>query len=871
VQSLGENVRRISHFFLLSSLVVLTACAEDAAEFISRAEDAFDAGQYEQAVGFAQQANNADEEKFQAAVQKVLKKKPFDMAVFEKSLGALVGKSEEARRKAQDFDQKSILDQLGAHSMNGFVYRFDDHFMDARVFPNREAGAQERTDSAGFEFNFDGFDTAPLKSKKSKTIIQNGILKYQHITHDYLESVGNINIDKDQIGEIIFRIKCKKGKLAKLSWSLDFDAVAEVKNTGEIDIDIIPDNRFHTYRINAKNVLRRRMSYGARIQKIFFYPSTIPGDEVEIDYIRFVSKKEKYQEASAGVTYETIAKEMRKAIYVNTPRTLSYDVTLSGKPCKLSFGVGILQADAPVFMNVKVVIQNNPNGLVENETKEIYTARLMDAQSWTDATVDMAEWAGRRVTIQFQLNGTTNNVAFISNPVLYSPPSKKMNIIIVLEDALRADHMSCYGHIRTTTPVKDDWIKNGVQFLHAFSQATKTRPSCPSIMTSLYPTATGVWYFTEMLDDNYLTLAEILRSQGFETASFIQNDNAGPPAGLHQGFSYLLDSGILGNNADGIYGDTLFEWMDAHKDRNYFLYLHLVDPHGIYDPPEPFDQFYTKASPGGKPVNKNTQSFDPAWVENPTVESRNLLYDGEIQYNDYSFNALLQKLSADKLKNDTAIIVIADHGEHMGEHDLWEHRPPGYKQVLHVPLLMVYPARLPKGLKISQPVQMIDVMPTILDMAAVDSKQLMLQGDSLLPLVEQENLSYWNNRIVFSEEVVLKKKHSQKAWCSLFFQNWHFLNSGAIADDLTKQVSDRTLYSEFFTTRIFDYVNDLQEEDSLKYDLADISYLQKMKKMVKECQANNSKVHETLTRGERQEIQYEPEAIKRLKGLGYIQ
>jgi len=864
-------VRRISCFFLLSSLVVLTACADDAAELISKAKDAFDAGQYEQAVGFAQQAKNADEEKFTVAVQQVLRKKPFDIAVFDKSLGALVGKSEEVSRKAQDFDQTSILDQLGTHSMNGFVYRFDDHFRDARVFTNREGETKERKDSAGFEFNFDGSDTARLEFKKSKTIIQNGILKYQNIKNDYLESVGTIDIDKDQIGEITFRIKCKKGKRVKLAWSREPAAVAGGRKTGVIDIDIIPDNRFHTYRINAKNVLRRRMSYGDRIQKIFFYPPTISGDEVEVDFIRFVSKTEKYQEALAGVTYEIIAKEMRKAIYINTPRTLSYDVILPGKPCKLSFGAGILQADAPVFLNVKVISQNSANSPAGNKTKEMYTARLMDAQSWTDATVDMAEWIGRRVTIQFQLNGTTNNVAFISNPVLYSPPSKKMNIILVLEDALRADHMSCYGHTRTTTPVKNDWIKNGVQFLHAFSQATKTRPSCPSIMTSLYPTATGVWYFTEMLDDNYLTLAEILRSQGFETASFIQNDNAGPLAGLHQGFSYLLDSGILGTRADGVYGDTLFEWMDAHKDRNYFLYLHLIDPHGIYDPPEPFDQFYKNASPGGEEVRKNTQSFDPAWIENPTVESRNLLYDGEIQYNDHSFNALLQKLSAYKLKNDTAIIVVADHGEHLGEHDLWEHKPPGYKQVLHVPLLMVYPEGLPKGLKISQPVQMIDVMPTILDLAAVDSKQFMLQGDSLLSLVEQENLSYWNNRIAFSEEVLNKKKCSQEARCSIFFQNWHFLNSGEIVDDLTKQISDRKLYAEFFTTRIFDYVNDPQEEHSLKYDLADIFYLQKMKNMVQECQANNSKVHETLTQGKRQEIQYDPEAIKCLKGLGYVQ
>ena len=132
-------------------------------------------------------------------------------------------------------------------------------------------------------------------------------------------------------------------------------------------------------------------------------------------------------------------------------------------------------------------------------------------------------------------------------------------------------------------------IKKGVLFLNAFSKAAKTRPTCPSIMTSLYPTATGVWNFSEMLDDRYLTLAEIMRNQGFATASFIQNDNAGPYAGLHQGFSNLFDAETMGSRDVEMYSKKLYGWIEANRDRNFFLYLHLIDPHGVYDPPKPFD------------------------------------------------------------------------------------------------------------------------------------------------------------------------------------------------------------------------------------------------------------------------------------------
>ena len=141
--------------------------------------------------------------------------------------------------------------------------------------------------------------------------------------------------------------------------------------------------------------------------------------------------------------------------------------------------------------------------------------------------------------------------------------------------------------------------ERGIQFDWAVSQATKTRPSVPPDDVAVSD-GDGRLAFSDMLSERYLTLAEILRAQGFATASFIQNGNAGPYAGLHQGFSESYDEQVMGKATEEIYGERVFSWLERHRDRNFFLYLHAIDPHGPYDPPPPFDAWYQEVA-GGAP------------------------------------------------------------------------------------------------------------------------------------------------------------------------------------------------------------------------------------------------------------------------------
>ena len=162
-------------------------------------------------------------------------------------------------------------------------------------------------------------------------------------------------------------------------------------------------------------------------------------------------------------------------------------------------------------------------------------------------------------------------LALWSNPRIRSAPKDRLNVVVILEDALRADYLSTYGYERDTSPNKTAVMaKQGVVFEHAFSQATKTRPSVPSIFTGLYPTATGVWHFSDVLSERYLTLAEIMSNQGFVTASFIQNGNAGVYAGLHQGFDVLRDTNLMGKATENVLGGSVFEWMQQAPGPEFF-------------------------------------------------------------------------------------------------------------------------------------------------------------------------------------------------------------------------------------------------------------------------------------------------------------
>jgi arylsulfatase A-like enzyme len=767
-----------------------------------------------------------------------------DAAAIRSAGEPLLARAREVLTKVRATEPERALREIGPSRRNGAIYRFDERIDEATVEGSAPVAEGARAAPvAGFEL--EGGDPVDLVSHRGQAQAKDGRLAWHYRRPDYLISRGDLAVPSDAVATIELRVRAEGVKRLEVFWShaafTEWSRESR-RRGGSIAIDLVPDGEFHTYRVDATTALRRGANVGGAIRTLVVRVMEEDAAEVEIDHLRFLPHREKYAHRTAGRGYETFDREMRSVAFSHAPATLVYEVAIPAAAPTLEFGTAVLDDGAAADLSVEV---ETPAGRTE-----VHSERRTSGRHWRDAKVDLSRWAGERVRIRFAARAEPATVVFWSNPAVYGAPPERFNVIVILEDTLRADRLSLYGHELETSPVKDRLAEDGVVFENVFSQATETRPSVPSLMTSLYPTATGVWNFHEVLDGRYVTLAEILRSQGFETASFAQNPNGGPAAGLHQGFSFHRDHATLGRRAHALYGgEHVAAWLRAHGHRNFALYLHLVDPHGRYDPPKPYDRFFREHGPGKTAVEADRLASDPAWVETPTLEGRRLLYDGEVLYNDASLAELLRLLDELKLREHTLIVFLADHGEHLGEHGLWSHHPPGYVQVLHVPLLMVHPETLPRGVRVAAPVELVDVVPTILDLAGIDASALPLQGDSLVSLARGEPSAAGS--LALSEEVIAyRSKEDAAVWGSVFLSDRHFLKSEGVAGVVG------------FARR-----TDPDESDPIALEPAVAT---EVTDLISGMKTANLAIWRALTRDAERTITLDPERQERLRALGYL-
>ena len=798
-----------------------------------------------------------------------------------KGCSAFDRKTERLIHKASTFDSDATLRRLQEFSINQPYYLFDQHLDAAEYNDGLLPDPVGETQASLGSFDFNGSDALTPAFYNAEHVIRDGICFITCSPGALIANERDLSFPIADFSEIEIRLKSERGKELLLGLSSNPDALwserdkivkeakvgewsAELHETCAIPLAIISDGNFHTYNINIESTLTRAwVAFDTHVRRFFISLPDDSGNRIEIDYIRFLTKKEKFQKIPFGTTHIQKNREYRKAVYVNTPGSLRYSVTIPQEAVWLSFGTGVLMPDDPVEFTVCLEIEGRKHVLLQE------TAR--HPERWSFHRLDLDEYAGTSVDIVFSASSKRGNVAFWSNPLLYTHPQKRFNVVVVLEDALRADHLSLYGYsARDTSPARKKFAEQGVVFEKAFSQATATRPSCPSFMTSLYPTAAGVGLPHEALHDNYLTLAEVMRSQGYATAAISQNQNAGFYNGLHQGFSrlYAVEKPTRGNTAAEVYGTQLNTWLDDIQGRNFFLYLHIMDPHGPYDAPAPFDDWYRQVGDSGSVLVRDPAS-DPAWVEKPTTKSRRLLYDGAIRHNDHWFERFIDMLSSRGLLESTLIVFMADHGEHLGERGVWGHAPPGYIQGINVPLFMVYPPVIPAGKRVTIPVQLLDVMPTILDLAGIDPDQLVLQGDSLLSLIDGSRADFWSSRICFSEEVINRaRKMDARPFGSIVSGNWHLLNS---KEFLPPQLREKNSSIAPLFFKAFDFRNDPSEDRPLKIFYADPFSKMLAAHVMEKFHRANQQLYQTFVVEKQETVSIDPVVQERLRALGYLQ
>ncbi len=317
---------------------------------------------------------------------------------------------------------------------------------------------------------------------------------------------------------------------------------------------------------------------------------------------------------------------------------------------------------------------------------------------------------------------------------------KPHGIILISLDTLRADHLGTYGYHRDTSPAIDAFAKEGIVFENAAVQSSWTLPSHMSIMTSLYPSFHGVTKKSSRLADNHVTLADLLRKGGYQTAAFTDGGNVGSVFGFNRGFDLYEDEWVgIANTIPKVE-----KWLDEKGSQPFFLFIHCYDIHSPYNPPLPYSALFHDFPYRGNLVPSTPTLLSTAHnkegaskVTDEDIRHFIALYDGGIRYTDDHIGGFLTYLQEAGLYDDSLIIITSDHGEEFMEHGAFSHWQLYYRPNLHVPLIMHIPGSSGKEIRIAELVQSIDLLPTILESAGLPAHGK-AQGRSLLPLVKEQ-------------------------------------------------------------------------------------------------------------------------------------
>ena len=279
------------------------------------------------------------------------------------------------------------------------------------------------------------------------------------------------------------------------------------------------------------------------------------------------------------------------------------------------------------------------------------------------------------------------------------------NVLFVLIDTLRADHLSAYGYDRETSPVIDQLADSGVRFAHNVSQSSWTKCSMASLWTGIYPSRTGVLRAPHVLSDDAKLPAEIFREAGFRTAGIWRNGWIAPNFGFGQGFEVYTQPKpsprdrpktqqapnvtLPGSDTDIIRSTHAF--LRAHGHERWFAYLHLMD------------------------VHQYVYSADEALFGTTYLD----IYDNSIRWVDGLIGHLVGELEDRGLREKTLIVIASDHGEAFGEHGSEGHARDIYGEVTETPVVLSFPFRLETGIVVDTRTANVDVWPTVLELVGL--------------------------------------------------------------------------------------------------------------------------------------------------------
>ncbi|NIM91103.1 MAG: sulfatase-like hydrolase/transferase [Candidatus Aminicenantes bacterium] len=390
----------------------------------------------------------------------------------------------------------------------------------------------------------------------------------------------------------------------------------------------------------------------------------------------------------------------------------------------------------------------------------------------------------------------------------------KYNFLLITIDTLRPDRLSCYSSEHLRTPRIDGLAGRGIVFTRAFAHTPSTLPSHANILLGTTPLYHGVHDNSNFIvREEFLTLAEYLKSFGYSTGAFVGAFPLDSRFGLTQGFDVYDDNYGYKDSQEFTYVERKAEivveksinWLRTERNP-WFLWIHLFDPHQRYYPPQPFRHQYK-----GK------------------------LYDGEVAYVDFALGKLFDYLEKNKLFDDTLVVFTGDHGESLGEHGEPTHGYFAYNSTLWVPLIISFPGMKPG--KVDQGVGHADIFPTVCDVLEIE-KPPFLQGVSLLPALRGKTLP---RRVIYFESLY---PYYSRGWAPL---------RGFI------EGSQKFIDSPI--PELYDLKKDFEESENLAPQENLLKHQKKLEELIKSLSFADKSA-------KRKEI--DQETIRKLRSLGYV-
>ncbi len=359
------------------------------------------------------------------------------------------------------------------------------------------------------------------------------------------------------------------------------------------------------------------------------------------------------------------------------------------------------------------------------------------------------------------------------------------DVIVITLDTTRADHLSCYGYFRETSPHLDALSQQAILFENAIAHMSTTLPSHLSLFTSTHTIRHGVrgnfssFHRTWEGDRGIRTAAEIFADLGYETAAFVSAAPLKQVTGMSAGFDHYREPAENQCRAEETTSAAL-EWLADAPEKPLFLWVHYFDPHDIYSAPRPFTTFFRTDDELIEQLRTNHYS---RWDELDIQHMANM-YDSEIRYMDDQIGRLFDALRERGAWDDAALVVVGDHGEGLGQHDFIRHDPLNREQ-LHVPLILKLPGS-DRAERRPRVTALIDVLPTLveaLDLPVPAAVREQFEGRDML---EGPPWDY-----VFSERALGRvKKLGPGEQYTLTGEDWKYFHSTEKPDELYDLGSD---------------------------------------------------------------------------------